>query len=662
MHATELKKTYNPISFTDFFELGQEGTVSPFLIPSSRKWGSHLTLKASLLSLLFLIFSFGLSFFDGMMPLSHLFLIGVYFFSGIPALIESIEDLCLLDINIDILMTLAAFSSVLIGSGMEGGLLLVLFALSGSMEDAVSVKAKSAISSLHKLSPQKATVIEEDGNHIERAIQDIVVGSSILVKASQVVPLDGIVINGDSSVNLVHLTGESFPIPKKINDKVPAGAKNLEGALTIKVTHSSSDSTLTKIIELVTEAQERKPKLQRFFDYFSSKYAISIILAAAFFALTFPYLLNIPFFGRDGSLYRALSFLIAASPCALIIAIPIAYLSAVSVCAKKGILIKGGTILDALSSCNILALDKTGTLTTGDLEVLSIVQVLKGDDTTDQAIRAAYALEQNAIHPIAKAIIAKAKELNLDAKKVKDFHQIAGQGLFGVIQGEKVWIGRPDFVASKLEVNGKKILEHTNKLLESGEQVACLAIGETPYLFFFQDHLRPDMKKAIETLKEHQKLEIAMLTGDHEYSAKRVAKELGIDLYYADLTPENKLELVTKLSKDKSLAMAGDGVNDAPALARATVGICMGKLGATTAIDAADIVLLHDNIEYLDWLFEKAHQTKKIVRQNLTLAIFAIIAASLPALLGFIPLWLAVILHEGGTVLVGLNALRLLRF
>ncbi|HRD55248.1 MAG TPA: heavy metal translocating P-type ATPase, partial [Parachlamydiaceae bacterium] len=404
-----------------------------------------------------------------------------------------------------------------------------------------------------------------------------------------------------------------------------------------------------------------KPKLQRFFDTFSGTYAISIILLATFFALIFPYLLHIPFLGREGSLYRALSFLIAASPCALIIAIPIAYLSAVSVCAKRGILIKGGTILDALSSCKILALDKTGTLTTGDLEVLSIKPLLDQEYSIEEAIKAAFTLEQNAVHPIAKAIIAKAKELRASPEKVENFKQIAGHGLFGIINGKKIWIGRPDFVASKLEKNGKKMLEKANQLLASGEPAACLAIDETAYLFFFKDHVRPEMKKAIEALKKNQKLEIVMLTGDHEFSAKRIAKELGIDRYYAGLTPENKLELVSEFSKNKGLAMAGDGVNDAPALARASVGICMGKLGAATAIDAADIILLHDNIEYLDWLFEKAHQTKKIVRQNLTLALLAIAVASLPALLGFIPLWLAVIMHEGGTVLVGLNALRLLR-
>lgn len=645
-----------PIVFDDFFELGQSEQFSPFLIESSRKWGQNLYLKCSLFALLFLILSFVFSFYPSLVPISHIFLLGVYFLVGIPALIESLKELSLFNINIDILMTLAAFSSVLIGSGMEGGLLLVLFALSGSMEDAVTAKAKGAISSLHKLSPTKATVIENDGSHLERAVQDITVGTHILVKAAQVVPLDGIVVSGTSSVNLVHLTGENFPIMKIPGDEVAAGARNLEGALVLKVTKTSSDSTLAKIIELVTEAQAAKPKLQRLFNHFSNKYAITIISLAALFAILFPFLLNIPFLGVEGSLYRALSFLIAASPCALIIAIPIAYLSAVSTCAKKGILIKGGVTLDALCRCKIIALDKTGTLTTGDLEVLFIEA--EDEKKLGSAISLAYALEKNALHPIAKAIITYANKNNLQAPEIEKFYQTPGSGLSAHYLGTEIHIGRPEFIASKL-IEAQVFLKTIERFKESGDLITVLLIDQTTYLFSFQDSLRKGMKEAIDALK--QDLKVIMLTGDHALSANRIAKKLGIDEVYADLKPENKLELISELSKKQDLAMVGDGVNDAPALARATVGICMGKVGQTAAIDAADVVLLHDNIEYLDWLFKKAHQTKRIVTQNLTLAISAIILASLPALGGYIPLWLAVVMHEGGTVLVGLNALRLLR-
>ena len=361
--GTIISKT--PAIFEEFFELGLQETVSPFLTPDSRQWGANLTLKSAILAAFLLLFAFALSFFPTVIPLSYMLLVAVYFLAGIPSLIESIEDLADFEINIDILMTLAAFSSVLIGSAMEGGLLLVLFALSGSIEDAVTSKAKSSISSLNKLSPTKASVVEADGTILERSIKDINIGTTILVKSGQVVPLDGIVIEGASSVNLVHLTGENMPVLKKLNDEVPAGARNLEGAITLTVIRTSSDSTLSRIIQLVTQAQEARPALQRWFDKLSKGYAMTIILLAFIFALALPFFLGVPFLGIEGSIYRALAFLIAASPCALIIAIPIAYLSAISICARRGILLKGGVTLDALASCSLIAFDKTGTLSYG---------------------------------------------------------------------------------------------------------------------------------------------------------------------------------------------------------------------------------------------------------------------------------------------------------
>jgi cation transport ATPase len=304
----------HPVLFEEFFELGMEESSSPFLTPSSRRWGVNLSLKASLSAAFLLLVAFICTYFPQLVPLSHFLLILVYFLAGIPYLIESIEDLLNFDVNIDVLMTLAAFSSVLIGSGMEGGLLLVLFAISGAIEHSVETKAKSSISSLRKLSPTKASVIEADGTLIDRSINDVTVNTKILVKAGQIVPLDGLVIDGISSVNMVHLTGENMPVTMKKGDDVPAGARNLEGALTLKVTHTSADSTLTKIIKLVTEAQEAKPNLQRWFDKLSRGYALSIIFLAFFFALSLPFILGLPVLGREGSIYRGLAFLIADFP------------------------------------------------------------------------------------------------------------------------------------------------------------------------------------------------------------------------------------------------------------------------------------------------------------------------------------------------------------
>lgn len=653
----------NPILFDEYFELGHEETVSPFITPDTRHWGANLTLKSAIIAAILLTLAFVLSFFPSVIPLSNLLLVVVYFIAGIPSLIEAIEDLLSLEINIDILMTLAAFSSVLIGSGMEGALLLVLFAISGSMEDFVTAKAKGDISSLHRLSPTKASVIENDGSLIERSIRDIEIGTLILVKSGQVVPLDGVVVDGTSSVNLVHLTGENMPVIKKVNDEVPAGGRNLEGALRIRVTRTSADSTLARIIQLVTQAQEERPLLQRWFDKLSKHYAITVILLSTLFALTLPWIINIPYFGVEGAIYRALAFLIAASPCALIIAIPIAYLSAIGVCARQGILLKGGITLDALARCRVLAFDKTGTLTSGDLQFLAIDGI---SETTSEelqnALAIAYALEKNAVHPIAKAIVGFGKAQQLPTINIKDFQSVPGYGLSAVLNDLPVYIGHPDYILSKLPSSFVEKL--TNKVAECqarGELITVLLIGQKLYLLHFLDSIRPQVRSCLDELRQELKLRLVMLTGDHESSAKRVAQELGIDEFHADLRPEDKMHYVAQLADSEGLAMVGDGINDAPALARASVGICMGKVGSTTAVDAADVILLHDEIERLGWLIKKAHQTQSIVRQNLALATIAIVLASLPALGGFVPLWLAVVMHEGGTVLVGLNGLRLLR-
>lgn len=657
-------------SLAEFFEMGQQESYSPFLKEEARLWSLNLELKAALFAAFGLALSFGLSFVGDMAPLSKMILAAVYFLVGVPALIDAADDLAEGDINIDILMTLAAFSSIFIGNGMEGALLLVLFAISGAMENAVTAKAKSTISALNKLSPTRGTVVLEDGRLIERAVQDIGKGTKLLVKAGQVIPLDGIIMEGTSSINLVHLTGENVPVTKSIGDNVPAGGRNLDGALVIEVTHSSQDSTLSRIIELVTKAQEAKPALQQWFDRLSRGYAMSIIALGALFATSFPFFFDMTFLGNEGSLYRSLAFLIAASPCALIIAIPIAYLSAISSCARQGILLKGGISLDALAKCRSIAFDKTGTLTSGELLCLGVERICpisasQEQEKIDRALALAYALEKNALHPVASAIVRYVEPLNLKKVALNSFKAIPGFGVQALVESfngqDMVYLGSPSYILEKLPQQQRDLLQKAISSLEpSGELLAVLSLEEEIYLFRFSDRPRPHAGDAIAAIKKRG-FDIVMLTGDNKQNASRIAAEVGIDHFYADLKPEDKLQHVARLADEKGLAMVGDGINDAPALARATIGICMGKVGSTAAMDAADVILLHDNIDKLDWLIDKAINTEKIVQQNLALALMAIILASIPALAGFIPLWLAVIMHEGGTVIVGLNGLRLLR-
>lgn len=642
--------------FDEFFESGREESISPFLTPTSRSWGKNLPLKSSFVAAFCLVFSYTSSFFFPQSSLSQLFLLLTYFFAGIPALISAIEDILNFEINIDVLMTLAAFLSILIGSEREGALLLVLFSFSGSLEDMVGSKAKGAISSLKQLSPSKAWIVQADGSLMERSVKDISIGTHIHVKAGQMVPLDGKIIEGSSFLNLAHLTGETHPITRKEGDHVPAGGRNMEGAFTFEVTHTSSDSTLARIIQLIIQAQESKPKLQRWLDKMSQRYAATIILLAGTLALSLPFIFSIPFLGKEGSIYRSLAFLIAASPCALILAIPIAYLSAVSSCAKQGILLKGGMILDELAACKTLALDKTGTLTTGELHCLGI-ETFEGNK--EEMLSIACALERSALHPIAQSITRYGDQLGIKPAPIAHFSSIAGYGLKGEFKGQEVVIGSPEWVLPHLEPTLiSKLNEQIHDAKKRGEGLTILKAGTAAALFRFTDTLRPNIRQTLQTLQQKEGLRLVLLSGDHQESVAAVAQEIGITEFFADLRPEDKLSFI---AKETHLAMVGDGINDAPALTRASVGISMGKLGSRTAIDASDIVLLQDNIELLGWLFSKAKKTGQIVRQNLVIAVLAIGCATLPALLGWVPLWLAVILHEGGTVVVGLNALRLLK-
>ena len=658
-----------PFVFDEFFGSGFEEGASPFLKPSSRKWGKDLPLKASILAAVLLAIAFGLNFVPGQGSLINLLLLFVYFFAGVPSLIDSIGDLLDLNINIDILMTLAAFSSVLIGSPMEGALLLVLFAVSGSMEEAVTHKAMGAIQELHKIAPKTAYLLDDEGQVHVRALEDIRTGQRILVRAGEIVPLDGTVVEGASDVNLVHMTGENTPVAKTVGDSVPAGGRTLEGALTIEVTHTSADSTISRIVKLITEAQEARPKLQRWFDKVSQPYATSIIGLSGLFALTLPWIADIPVLGPDGSVYRSLAFLIAASPCALIIATPIAYLSAISACARKGILLKGGIMLDALTSCRVIAFDKTGTLTTGELECLG-VSSLDGSalpkEEIAEVLSVARALERNAVHPIADAVVRYAKGLGHKASKAKDFRSIPGHGLEALVpraSGEwaRAVIGHPKFICSQVDASlAEAIRKEAAEIQKSGQVLTVLLMGNQVTFFRFRDDVRPGAKETLASLQKDGRHRVVMLTGDYHGSAARTAAHLGISDFHAELKPQDKLEHVTQLSNNDGLVMVGDGVNDAPALARATVGVAMGAIGSATAVEASDVVLLHDNLQQIEWLLRKAHATRRIIKQNLFIACMAILIATTPALLGLIPLWLAVLLHEGGTVIVGINGLRLL--
>lgn len=650
----------SPYDLDEYFASGFDETENPFIAAGSRKWGKYVPLLGAISAAVLLLASYISSFFQP--TLSDFFLIFVYFLSGTPALIISLRNLLSLNINIQVLMTTAALLSVWIGKGMEGGLLLVLFALSEALEETVTKRTRGALHELHKLAPTMAEVVDASGTTYSKSVKEIELGTKILVKAGEVVPLDGIVTEGNSYVNLAHLTGESLPISKKNGDEVPAGAYNTDGTLTLQVTKTSAESTLAKIIRLVTEAAEAKPKLQRFLDRFSRTYATSVILLSFFFGSFLPFFFrSMPYLGTEGSVYRALAFLIAASPCALIIATPTAYLSAISSCARRGILLKGGIVLDALAKCTKLAFDKTGTLTTGNLTCQSI-EIIGDDFSSEEGLDIACGLERAVVHPIATTIVTYAESKGLKGKKIDQIKVLSGLGVQGEVEingiKKKCIIGSPAFIFDHLK-NQSKIREIEEKISRGANVITLMLIDQTVLIFHFVDEVRKNLKQALDPL--HKRLGLIMLTGDHKENAAYVGQEVGIKEIYADLKPEDKLRIVSQLADSESLIMVGDGLNDAPALSRAMVGIAMGEVGSATAIEAADIVFLRDEISLISWLYRKARKTTTVVKQNLTLALIVIACASILSLAGVVPLWLAVILHEGSTVTVGLNSLRLLK-
>lgn len=648
---------FSPETLNNFFDSGMSEENSPMLSRSNRLLSHNLPLKSAYLSLI-TYFCALLTHWCKADELSHLFIIFTFFLAGTPATIKSLKDIKEKTINIDILMTSAAFGSLFIGGALEGSLLLVLFAISESLGQMVSGKAKSTLASLKHLAPTVAWVIQEDGHLKRTPVHQVRVHDVIRVKSGEVVPLDGEVIHGASSINLMHLTGEKIPKSCQIGSMVPAGAHNLEGSFDLRVSKIGADSTIAHIIKLVIQAQNTKPRLQQRLDTYSTTYALVIFAISAGIAILVPLFTSIPFLGPNSAFYRALAFLIAASPCALILALPIAYLSAINACAKHGVLLKGGTVLDRLSACDSILMDKTGTLTTGNITCIGY-DYFGPDSSTFLA--SILALEQSSTHPIAEAISLYLGKKNISPRPADHYCMLPGQGVEGLFQGEKAFVGKVDIALAHIPQEYRKEIEtRIHNARQRGEICSLAYLHTHCAVFYFLDTPRPNAHAIIKELQD-EGYPVSMLSGDHASGAQHIAHLLGISEVFADLSPEDKLAKVRELAKQRQVLMVGDGVNDAPALAQATVGIAMGEAGSATAVEAADIVLLHDDIALLPWLIRKARKTRTIVTQNLSLALIIILLVSCPASLGIVPLWLAVILHEGSTIIVGLNALRLLR-
>ena len=554
-------------------------------------------------------------------------------------------------LSIDLLIIVAAIGSFFIGHGEEGAAVVFLFNIAEFLEVYASERAKRSIASLMELAPEVATV-KRNGKEVKAPVGEVDVNEVIVIRPGEKIPLDGIVIKGISSVDQSPITGESMPVTKQVGDEVYAGTINNEGYLEIKVTKKSDETLLSKIVKFVAEAQKKKSPTERFIDKFSKYYTPSVMLLAATVAIVPTLAFNLPF---NEWFYKSLVLLVVSCPCALAISTPVAMVSAITSAARNGVLIKGSSYVEEMSKIRVFAFDKTGTLTEGKLEVTDIISI-KG--AKKKVLEVAASLEAMSEHPIAKAIVEKARKEKVKLKSVHDFKAIAGKGVTGKNNKNTHYVGSrrlfkelkinlPEEVIQKLENEGKTVvIVGTEK-----EIIGLIAV---------MDKIRDT---TIETISKLRGIGIKtiMITGDNERTAKAIARRIGIEEYRAELLPEDKVKIVRKLSVNYGhVAMVGDGVNDAPALASANVGIAMGAIGSDVSLETADIALMQDNLSKLPYLVKLSERTLKIVKENVLASILIKGSFAVLAFPGLITLWLAVAIGDMGLSLaVILNAIRL---
>jgi Cd2+/Zn2+-exporting ATPase len=559
-------------------------------------------------------------------------------------------------LSIDFLMTIAAIGSFLIGHGEEGVAVVLLFYIAEFVEAHATDRARRSIGDLVKLAPDIA-VVKRGKREVEVHAHNVAVGEVVVVRPGKRIPLDGRIINGASSVNQAPITGESVPVPRQVGDEVYAGTINCEGFLEIEVTKPPGGTMLSKIVELVENAQNQKSPAERFIDRFS-RYYTPIVILLAFLVATIPTYV----FGLSMSewVYKALVLLVVSCPCALALSTPVTMISGITSAARNGVLIKGGTYLEEINNVKVFAFDKTGTLTEGKFEVTDIVPFGHHSlaTTPNEIMITASSLEAMSEHPIAKAIVRKAEAEGVQPLPVQDFRAIAGKGAVGQIDSKLYYVGSEKMFEELSIAYPQRTVD---KLQNEGKTVVLVgdrkkAIG----LVAVTDKIRD---AAVETIAELKKdgIKTEMITGDNKIAARAIAKEIGVDEYFANLLPEEKADMISRLAKKYTgVAMVGDGVNDAPALARADVGIAMGAVGSDASIQTADVALMQDDLSKLPYLVRLSRKALGIVRKNTWASILIKGAFAILTFPGYITLWLAVGVGDMGLSLaVILNAMRL---
>ncbi|MGH1158531.1 cation-translocating P-type ATPase [Bacillus mycoides] len=558
-------------------------------------------------------------------------------------------------LDMNVLMISAAIGAALIGQWLEGATVVLLFALGATLQNKSIERTRESIRGLIDLAPSEAWV-KIGTELIKKSVDDIAVNTTIVVKPGEKIPLDGTVIGGTSTVNQAPITGESIPIDKQIGDSVYAGTINEEGSIEITVTKLVEDTTLSRIIHLVEEAQENKAPTEAFVDRFAKIYT-PIVFVLAIGVMIIPPLLGMGEWMEW--IYKGLELLVVACPCALVISTPVAIVSAIGNAARNGVLIKGGTALEIAGSLNAIAFDKTGTLTEGKPKVMHVRSV---DCTEDELLSIAATIEEYSNHPIAKAITAYAKEHQTSIQSGTDLRAIVGKGAQVTIDGETYYAGNKvlyeDFGVSLQMWN-----EPIQEMQRIGQTVILVGTNKVILgMISVADSIRSTTYGTIQELKRSGIQETIMLTGDNEGTAEHIAQKAKIDRYFANLLPEDKVHSVKQLqSEGKTVAMIGDGINDAPALATANLGIAMGGAGTDTAMETADIVLMADNLEKLPYTMKLSRKALHIIKQNIWFSLIIKFIALAFIFPGWLTLWMAVLSDTGAALIVILNSMRLLR-
>ncbi|WP_343674149.1 heavy metal translocating P-type ATPase [Chitinophaga sp.] len=596
-----------------------------------------------------LAIGFGLSFVKGIPPVLPLSLyIVAYIAGGFFTVKEAIENIREGAFDIDSLMIIAAAGAAILGDWAEGALLLFLFSLGHSLEHYAMNKAQNSISALAKLAPKTAW-LKKDDQLQEVKIETLQINDIVVVKPDAMIPADGIIAKGSGAVNQAAVTGESMPVEKQVDSPVYAGTLNGSGLLEIRVTKPAKDFTLSRMIQLVNEAQSQQSPTQRFTDKVQRYYVPAVIIFVGLLCLAF-LVRDEPF---SVSFYRAMGVLVAASPCALAIATPSAVLSGVARAARAGILVKGGRPLEDLGTLKAVAFDKTGTLTEGKPKLTDIIPA--AGITREELLEMVVAVESLSNHPLAKAIVADAQLTNVPPAENPE--SVTGKGIKAQWQGHDIIIGNQTLVTASPEVlallDEKSRAGHTAMLvLRDNQYAGMITVMDVP---------RSEAKPALDALKAVGIKKMIMLSGDNQLVADAIAKATGLTDAWGDLLPEQKVAAIKKLKESEhKVAMVGDGVNDAPAMANSTVGIAMGAAGSDVALETADIALMGDQLMRLPFAIALSQQANRIIKQNLVISL-GMVAVLIPlTLLGIASIGPAVMGHEGSTMVVVLNALRLL--